>query len=52
MKTLEAGVFAESGVFYIRQARKDGKHDAVLDLLEKTHRSQQEDAELSDLTTE
>ncbi len=34
------------------QTRKDGKHDAVLGLLEKTHRSRQEDAELSDLTTE
>ena len=48
----EEVTFAESGIFYIRQTRKDGKHDAALDLLEKTHRSRQEDAELSDLTTE
>lgn len=34
------------------QTRKDSKHDAALALIEKKHRSQQEDADLSDLTTE
>jgi len=34
------------------QALKDKKHDAAMALLEKKHRSQKEDADLSDLTTE
>jgi len=34
------------------QERKDRKRDAALELLQKKNRTKQEDAELSDLTTE